>query len=317
MTARRCWSTGTRPLERTVYYTYQNTGHVSHITFKDEGYDTVKDLYLAYGTDEKMGVAIAEEWRYDPNDPNRPWTSNFNPDPNDPNQADKVTGAEEFRYESGRRRHLLRYWDTQGWNWTDDWEELGTAWTDYLADEPWSDYDVTLDPNNTPSVTEKTWYVFGLGIHGQQDVSTEDLRYYHDDMLGSTVTTSDTSGNIAFPLVAYTAFGERVWKDNVNRTHFDDPHPFAHQLGRETPPPSAALCDDASAAGLPGDTHTHCELRKKATLCEIERRGRDSNPRYRFKAVRRFSKPLPSATRPPLQISPGPRAAIGRDSPRV
>jgi hypothetical protein len=50
-----------RPLERTVYYTYQNTGHVSHITVKDEGYDTVKDLYLAYGTDEKVGTVIFEE----------------------------------------------------------------------------------------------------------------------------------------------------------------------------------------------------------------------------------------------------------------
>jgi hypothetical protein len=32
-----------------------------------------------------MGVAIAEEWRYDPNDLNAPWTSSFTPDPNDPN----------------------------------------------------------------------------------------------------------------------------------------------------------------------------------------------------------------------------------------
>ncbi len=31
-----------------------------------------------------------------------------------------------------------------------------------------------------------------------------------------------------------------------------------------------------------------------------ERRGRDSNPRYRFKPVHRFSKPTPSASRPPL-----------------
>src|SRR5581483_3780514 len=31
------------------------------------------------------------------------------------------------------------------------------------------------------------------------------------------------------------------------------------------------------------------------------RRGRDSNPRYRFWPVQRFSKPPPSATRPPLR----------------
>ena len=33
-----------------------------------------------------------------------------------------------------------------------------------------------------------------------------------------------------------------------------------------------------------------------------ERRGRDSNPRYGLIPVRRFSKPLPSATRPPLRV---------------
>jgi integrase/recombinase XerD len=36
-----------------------------------------------------------------------------------------------------------------------------------------------------------------------------------------------------------------------------------------------------------------------------KRRGRDSNPRYNLKVVRRFSKPLPSATRPPLHRGPG------------
>jgi hypothetical protein len=32
------------------------------------------------------------------------------------------------------------------------------------------------------------------------------------------------------------------------------------------------------------------------------RRGRDSNPRYRFKPVQRFSKPALSATQAPLRI---------------
>ncbi len=38
-------------------------------------------------------------------------------------------------------------------------------------------------------------------------------------------------------------------------------------------------------------------------LTTKERRGRDSNPRSGFIPTRRFSKPLPSATRPPLQMS--------------
>ena len=38
-------------------------------------------------------------------------------------------------------------------------------------------------------------------------------------------------------------------------------------------------------------------------LTTEKRRGRDSNPRYGYEPVRRFSKPLPSATRPPLHVS--------------
>jgi hypothetical protein len=53
----------------------------------------------------------------------------------------------------------------------------------------------------------------------------------------------------------------------------------------------------------------HCEdeppsLLDRGKLCQcVWRRGRDSNPRYRFKPVRRFSKPLLSTTQPPLRDS--------------
>ncbi len=43
-----------------------------------------------------------------------------------------------------------------------------------------------------------------------------------------------------------------------------------------------------------------------------QRRERDSNPRYRFKPVHRFSKPAPSAARPSLQRSLRLSAAGGR-----
>src|SRR5690242_18574002 len=46
------------------------------------------------------------------------------------------------------------------------------------------------------------------------------------------------------------------------------------------------------------------ELAKRAIRREGGwRRGGDSNPRYRFRPVRRFSKPLLSTTRPPLRES--------------
>jgi hypothetical protein len=37
---------------------------------------------------------------------------------------------------------------------------------------------------------------------------------------------------------------------------------------------------------------------------DLQRRGRDSNPRYKFKLVQRFSKPALSATQAPLRITP-------------
>jgi hypothetical protein len=88
----------------------------------------VKDLYLAYGTDEKLGAAIFQQWRYNPNDPNTLWAGDadgFVPDPNDPNQTDSITAAIEFRYESGRRRHLLRNWDPHDRTDTAYWTAAG------------------------------------------------------------------------------------------------------------------------------------------------------------------------------------------------
>ena len=38
------------------------------------------------------------------------------------------------------------------------------------------------------------------------------------------------------------------------------------------------------------------------TISSFLRRGRDSNPRYKFKLVQRFSKPALSATQAPLQL---------------
>jgi hypothetical protein len=42
-------------------------------TFVPKAPTIVNDLYLAYGTDEKLGAAIFEQWQYDPNDPNTLW----------------------------------------------------------------------------------------------------------------------------------------------------------------------------------------------------------------------------------------------------
>jgi hypothetical protein len=92
-----------------------------------------------------------------------------------------------------------------------------------------------------------------------------------------------------------------------------DPHLFPHQLTRGTTRPSAASREetDHDAGGLaqPDDACNPLESAADSdaarSYAKEKRRGRDSNPRYRLIAVRRFSKPLPSATRPPL-----PRAVL-------
>src|SRR5690348_11012107 len=48
----------------------------------------------------------------------------------------------------------------------------------------------------------------------------------------------------------------------------------------------------------PSANHTTIQLPPSTN--HSVRSGRDSNPRYRYKPVCRFSKPVPSASRPPL-----------------
>jgi RHS repeat-associated protein len=154
-------------------------------------------------------------------DPNNPW----------------VTDAWELRFDSGRERYLAQHWQTLDpnlpWFHGNDpayWHRLGATWTHYLGGEPWGDYGVTVDPNDpnhTAAVSEQTRYFTGLGVQGQDDLDPNNpaRRYYHGDMIGSTMTTSDGDGNITMPLVWYTAFGERVWKDGAMWSHFDEPLP--------------------------------------------------------------------------------------------
>ena len=47
------------------------------------------------------------------------------------------------------------------------------------------------------------------------------------------------------------------------------------------------------------------------------RRGRDSNPRYELLPIRRFSKPLPSAARPPLQYRNAAERLLYKDAAAI
>jgi len=100
----------------------------------------------------------------------------------------------------------------------------------------------------------------------------------------------------------------------------DDPRLYPRQLERETSRTVASDCDEAgetrddargeiqrgNARKSLSDAKQRDDLRSNTTG---ERRGRDSNPRYGYEPVRRFSKPVHSATLPPLHV---PRAlAVG------
>jgi RHS repeat-associated protein len=240
-----------RPLERTVYYTYRENGHVAHITVNDEPNEPnsanapriVKDLYLAYGTDERVGVAIWEEWRYDPNDPNTLWACDadgFLPDPNDPNQTDRITGAVEFRYESGRRRHLWRSWDTHDSTETTSWTVSDALWTDYLGDEPYVDYTVTGD---TPVANEQMRWLAGLGIRGREDLSESAVppRFLHGDLIGSTMLETGPAGEVesvggwnGSSLWQYTAFGESLVRPGIQQSLPAGRYKYAGTYGYET-----------------------------------------------------------------------------------
>jgi len=122
-------------MERTVWYTYYTTGHVGHVTIRDEGYPgngtwLIKDLYLVYAGNESLNFAVWEEWLYDPT---------IHPNPLYPSARAQVTvtDAWEFRYDTGRRRYLTRVWDPQNSTTLSNWVAGETFWTDYLGDEPY------------------------------------------------------------------------------------------------------------------------------------------------------------------------------------
>jgi len=114
------------------------------------------------------------------------------------------------------------------------WVPLGSSWTDYLAEQPYVDYQVALDPNNVPQAIEQTRWLSGLGIHGGQTIDgrTDPVRYLHGDLIGSTLMTTDQLGEpVSYEVggqggpvvssVGYTAFGELVteWTDGQGQLH--------------------------------------------------------------------------------------------------
>jgi hypothetical protein len=125
----------------------------------------------------------------------------------------------EFRYDDARARYLsadypvvLQPEDQQPQPAT-----LPYAGTDYLGVMPAGDAEIDYDAQSqTWSVEDNTLYL--VGIAGQQDATTEEVQYFHSDLLGSTSLVTDDDGervrygdcSTTGQLVSYTAFGEYV-----------------------------------------------------------------------------------------------------------
>ena len=120
--------------------------------------------------------------------------------------------AWEFRYDgSPRARYLAVEYDLTGQGVDPDspgtWERDGALhWTDYLGDIPWGDLDV--DDGGTGNWANADEVMRYLGLAAQQTADgSADEQYYHEDLIGSTMLTTDDSANDV-STATYTAFGE-------------------------------------------------------------------------------------------------------------
>jgi hypothetical protein len=157
---------------------YRNSGHVSHITVKDEGLDTVKGLYLAYGTDEKVGVAIWDEWRLDPNGP----------------QIAQMNTDKEHMFSISVAIRDICGCDTPGGAVTLDGNQVvAQEQTRFLAG-------------------------LGIRGREDLRTSPVPPRFLHGDLIGSTMMETGPTGEVESTggwedslLWQYTAFGEPIW----------------------------------------------------------------------------------------------------------
>ena len=197
-------------LLRTVRYTYYETGWASNISIKDEyvagvtggtagDYDYVQDLALYYYTNGMLWRAIRGAWEVD----------EYGEVVSNSYTADR---AWEFRYDgSPRARYLTVEYDLTGQGVEPDspgtWVRDGALhWTDYLGDMPWGDLDVDAGGVGDWEDADEVMRYLGLAAQQTADVAADE-QYYHEDLIGSTMLTTDDSASDV-STATYTAFGE-------------------------------------------------------------------------------------------------------------
>jgi hypothetical protein len=216
---------GAQPLLRTADYTYYGSGNVANITVKDEWtgtgdpppeYDRYHDLALYYTSAGQLWLAVNDSWDMT-------------------QQAYQVESIREFRYEGGQR-YLTRLWhttDPERQNDPTTWAPDDSAtWTDYVAGQPYTDFDVHVEENGDLTLSDQLRFLSGLGIGAQQTVdgANNPIRYFGPDGAGSTLLTTDETGTLAAGPVAHTAYGEPIGDPAAPFTRFQ----FDGALGSES-----------------------------------------------------------------------------------
>lgn len=208
-------------LTRKVSYTYYRTGDASNISIRDVGdvdaggKQVVHDLAMYYVRNGMLALSYSGTWKETGLVQNFAGTwQNGTPDL----ASYSFVGADEFRYDSPRARYLrraLRITGPGGSPTADPRQPCfaprtpdESIWTDYVGDSPYLDYTVDVSGGGLPYVTELTRHA----PHAEQDMVTggTPTRYFHDDLVGSTVLGTESTGGVANPApkLAYTAFGE-------------------------------------------------------------------------------------------------------------
>jgi len=211
---------GGERLLRTVSYTYFRGGHVSNIGVKDEyhagvtpgqpeDYEWVYDLAMYYDTRSGPRLALWDRWKLD---------GQGDPDP----QTYEGLWAREFRYEwlfgTMRARYLAVDYDPSGSDNPADWsliEPVGLS--DSIGVVPYADAEVRTDGQGTwlpPTETVSNFFTAA-----QHTFATGATRYFHGDLIDSTVMATGETGTPAATL-AYTAFGEPIGDPDALGTRY-------------------------------------------------------------------------------------------------
>jgi RHS repeat-associated protein len=198
---------------RTVWYTYWEQGQVANITIRDDSApDERHDLAFYYNGSGTLWMAVWSNWEVD--------------EDGVVESSHTFTAAREFRFDSPRERYMVR--DIDPATLTTTLDPLTTqSWTEYDGVTPYLDFTVTT---STGATTDTLLYASGLGLHGQETVSTSDVEHFHGDLIGSTVLTTN-SGGTAESLFCYTAFGEPVGDGPTGATRYGYAGSYGYEDG--------------------------------------------------------------------------------------